>query len=341
MEIEEATTILRNKYGDAIVDKHNPETKIQQHTTNLGLSVEKAKHSIENNVDIGGSELRPVDPGKDELLCDITPEKQWVNFVGRVRELWMPTHENISYVGQVEDQTEAIKFILWDQALDEIEWKTASKSLEHGGVYYFKDVIATKYNDSVELKITRESSIVGLESSFKVPTKTIEGTITAVKNTPISTADCPEEGCQKRLTKVETSSNWECDGHGEPTLIDHSNLQFSIHVKIANSRMSEEVIFPVEHANDLLDSLPNSNVSVNEALDGLSPTDKTKGLDVSELRESLDPLLGVQMVVEIDDRENQTPLVREYSKKTDKASIDDLIVKARELQASTKPSAGT
>ncbi len=84
-------------------------------------------------------------------VADINEGGRWVDLRIKVVQLWDNTHESISQVGLIGDETGNIKFVKWarDALLD----------LEEGHCYHLQSVVSNEWNGKYEVTLTKNTVI--------------------------------------------------------------------------------------------------------------------------------------------------------------------------------------
>ncbi|HWR25664.1 MAG TPA: replication protein A [Methanosarcina sp.] len=93
-------------------------------------------------------------------IAGISESGQWANLKVKVLQLWETTHDSISQVGLLGDETGIIKFT---------EWKNAElPALEQGESYLLRSVVIGEYNDRFQVELNRKSSVEKLNEDVEV-----------------------------------------------------------------------------------------------------------------------------------------------------------------------------
>jgi len=137
---------------DEMVNKFKvPSNEAQRSVTNYFLK----KYSIPKNEFY----TRQAEPQLTKIIS-ITKNGQWANLKAKVIQLWENTHESISQVGLLGDETGIIKFT---------EWKNAElPKLEQGVSYLLKSVVVGEYNDRFQVQLNKNSSVEKLAEDIEV-----------------------------------------------------------------------------------------------------------------------------------------------------------------------------
>nr|2KBN_A Chain A, Conserved protein [Methanosarcina mazei]2KEN_A Chain A, Conserved protein [Methanosarcina mazei] len=93
-------------------------------------------------------------------IVDIVENGQWANLKAKVIQLWENTHESISQVGLLGDETGIIKFTIWKNA--------ELPLLEQGESYLLRSVVVGEYNDRFQVQVNKNSSIEKLSEPIEV-----------------------------------------------------------------------------------------------------------------------------------------------------------------------------
>lgn len=75
----------------------------------------------------------------------------WVNFTGKVVQIWESTHESIAQAGLVGDETGVVKFTIWSN--------TEIEPLELNKTYDFKNAVVKSWNDKAGVTVNKAAAI--------------------------------------------------------------------------------------------------------------------------------------------------------------------------------------
>ena len=84
---------------------------------------------------------------------------------GTVVQLWENSHDSISQVGLIGDDSGTIKFTKWQSA--------ELPDIVEGQNYFFKNVVVNEWNGKFQVNINKTSSIENIEDDIEVGTSTI------------------------------------------------------------------------------------------------------------------------------------------------------------------------
>lgn len=88
---------------------------------------------------------------KYTTIENINKTSKWVNIEAKIIQIWDNTHESISQVGILGDETGIIKFV---------NWKKARKpNLESGEVYRFQNLAVSEFNGLYSVSINKNTKI--------------------------------------------------------------------------------------------------------------------------------------------------------------------------------------
>lgn len=142
---------IESRLDELITKFKVPSNEAQRSVTNYFLK----KYSIPKNEFY----TRQAEPQLTKII-DISENGQWANIKARVVQLWENTHESISQVGLLGDETGIIKFT---------EWKNAElPGLEQGESYLFRSVVVGEYNGKFQVQLNRNTSIEKLDEAIGV-----------------------------------------------------------------------------------------------------------------------------------------------------------------------------
>lgn len=137
---------------DELIKKFKvPSNEAQRSVTNYFLK----KYSIPKNEFY----VRQAEPQLTKVV-DIIENGQWANLKAKVVQLWENTHESISQVGLLGDETGIIKFTIWKNA--------ELPPLEQGESYLFRSVVVGEYNERFQVQFNKNSSIEKLLEPVEV-----------------------------------------------------------------------------------------------------------------------------------------------------------------------------
>jgi replication factor A1 len=137
---------------DELIKKFKvPSNEAQRSVTNYFLK----KYSIPKNEFY----MRQAEPQLTKIV-DISENGQWANLKAKVVQLWENTHESISQVGLLGDETGIIKFT---------EWKNVElPKLEQGKSYLLRSVVVGEYNGRFQVQLNKNSSVETLDEAVGV-----------------------------------------------------------------------------------------------------------------------------------------------------------------------------
>lgn len=121
---------IESKLDELITKFKVPSNEAQRSVTNYFLK----KYSIPKNEFY----IRQAEPQLNKIE-DLSENGKWANLKAKVIQLWENTHDSISQVGLLGDETGIIKFTAWKNA--------ELPELEQGENYLFKSVVIGEYND--------------------------------------------------------------------------------------------------------------------------------------------------------------------------------------------------
>lgn len=142
---------IETRLNELITKFKVPSNEAQRSVTNYFLK----KYSIPKNEFY----MRQAEPQLTKI-ADLSENGQWANLKAKIVQLWENTHESISQVGLLGDETGIIKFT---------EWKNAElPRLEQGESYLFRSVVVGEYNGRFQVQLNRNTSIEKLAEAVDV-----------------------------------------------------------------------------------------------------------------------------------------------------------------------------
>ena len=187
------------------------EERLDKLVNKFKVPMDEAKRSVVNYFlkehDIARSEFyTSQDYGESPLVnvVDITEEEKWVTVKGKIVQLWDNTHESISQVGLIGDESGTIKFTKW--ARDDFP------DVEEGKCYLFSSVVSKEWNDKIEVSLNKNSSIEEIDEDIEVGTSTVNftGAMVDIQSGSGLIKRCPE--CNRALTKGACTEHGKVEG---------------------------------------------------------------------------------------------------------------------------------
>ena len=181
---------------DKMVSKFKvPKEEARRSVVNYFLK----EHSIPKNQFYTGQSESP-----SMKISELNVDGKWVNIKGKVVQLWENTHESISQVGLIGDETGTIKFTKWGSA--------EFPEVVEGQNYYFKNVVVNEWNGKFQLNMNKSSSVEQLDEDITVGTSTITftGALVDIQSGSGLIKRCPQ--CNRALTKGACMEHGKVDG---------------------------------------------------------------------------------------------------------------------------------
>ncbi|MDP2217346.1 MAG: replication factor A [Methanolobus sp.] len=181
---------------DKMVSKFKvPKEEARRSVVNYFLK----EHNIPKNQFYAGQSESPL-----MKISELNVDGKWVNIKGKVVQLWENTHESISQVGLIGDETGTIKFTKWGSA--------EFPEVVEGQTYYFKNVVVNEWNGKFQLNMNKSSSVEQLDEDITVGTSTITfiGALVDIQSGSGLIKRCPQ--CNRALTKGACMEHGKVDG---------------------------------------------------------------------------------------------------------------------------------
>lgn len=147
------------------VPKEDIESRLEELITKFKVPSNEAQRSVTNyflkKYSIPKNEfyMRQAEPQLTKVV-DLLENGQWANLKAKIVQLWENTHESISQVGLLGDETGIIKFT---------EWKNAElPKLEQGESYLFRSIVVGEYNGRFQVQLNKNTSIEKLAETVEV-----------------------------------------------------------------------------------------------------------------------------------------------------------------------------
>ena len=142
---------IESRLDELITKFKVPSSEAQRSVTNSFLK----KYSIPKNEFYA----RQAEPQLTKIV-DISEKGQWANLKVKAIQLWENTHESISQVGLLGDETGIIKFTKWQS--------TGLPDLKQGESYLLRNIVIDEYNSRFSVKLNRTSSVEKLAEEVEV-----------------------------------------------------------------------------------------------------------------------------------------------------------------------------
>lgn len=185
------------------------EERLDKMITKFKVPKEEARRSVVNyflkSYNINRGEFYTGQTESPTLnISDVAEDGKWVNVRGKIVQLWDNSHESISQVGLIGDETGTIKFTVWQSA--------AAVAVEEGKSYIFRNIVVNEWNGKFQLNVNKSSSIESLEEDIEVGTTTVEfkGAMVDIQSGSGLIKRCPE--CNRALTKGACMEHGKVDG---------------------------------------------------------------------------------------------------------------------------------
>ncbi|WP_321430417.1 replication factor A [uncultured Methanolobus sp.] len=169
---------------------------------------EEARRSVVNyflkSYDIKRNEFYTGQTESPLINVSDVDDGKWANIRGKIVQLWDNTHESISQVGLIGDETGTIKFTIWESA--------GVSTVEEGKSYLLKNVVVNEWNGKFQINVNKSSSIDSLDEDIEVGNATVEfkGAMVDIQSGSGLIKRCPE--CNRALTKGACMEHGKVDG---------------------------------------------------------------------------------------------------------------------------------
>jgi replication factor A1 len=169
---------------------------------------EEARRSVVNyflkSYDIKRNEFYTGQTESPLINISDVDDGKWANIRGKIVQLWDNTHESISQVGLIGDETGTIKFTIWESA--------GVSTVEEGKSYLLKNVVVNEWNGKFQINVNKSSSIDSLDEDIEVGNATVEfkGAMVDIQSGSGLIKRCPE--CNRALTKGACMEHGKVDG---------------------------------------------------------------------------------------------------------------------------------
>ncbi|HJH32408.1 MAG TPA: replication protein A [Methanosarcinaceae archaeon] len=190
--MKETAKQIKDKFFELGVDIPigDIEERLDKLVTKFKVPMDEARRSVinyflkEHNMDrsdyfAGQGEQQPQGESPQMNTADILEADRWVSLRGKIVQLWDNTHESISQVGLIGDETGTIKFTKWQNA--------ELPDVEEGKCYQFMNVMSKEWNGRINIDLNKNSSIEDLDEDIDID---VQGPST--ESPQVNTADITE-----------------------------------------------------------------------------------------------------------------------------------------------------
>lgn len=180
-DVEEGKSYLLK---NVVVQEWNGKFQINLNRTS---SIEEIDEDINVSVPAINTESLQVN------ISDISEDGKWITVRGKIAQLWDNSHESISQVGLIGDETGTIKFTKWENS--------ELPDVEEGKSYLLKNVVAREWDGRFQINLNRTSLIEEISEDIEIGTSNIifTGAMVDIQSGSGLIKRCPE--CNRALTK--------------------------------------------------------------------------------------------------------------------------------------------
>jgi replication factor A1 len=184
------------------------EERLDKMINKFKVPKEEARRSVVNyflkSYDIKRNEFYTGQSESPLINISDVDDGKWANIRGKIVQLWDNTHESISQVGLIGDETGTIKFTIWESA--------GVSTVEEGKSYLLKNVVVNEWNGKFQINVNKSSSIDSLDEDIEVGNATVEfkGAMVDIQSGSGLIKRCPE--CNRALTKGACMEHGKVDG---------------------------------------------------------------------------------------------------------------------------------
>jgi replication factor A1 len=165
--MKQTAELIRERFLKLGVDvpMEDIEKRLDEMITKFKVPTNEAQRSVTNfllrKYSIPKNEFytRQAEPQLSKIIA-LSENGKWANLKAKVIQIWENTHESISQVGLLGDETGIIKFTVWKNA--------ELPELKEGESHLFKSVVIGEYNGRYQVQFNRNSSVERLAEDIKV-----------------------------------------------------------------------------------------------------------------------------------------------------------------------------
>jgi len=159
------------------------------------------ENDLDRNAFFGGQSTTPDSRSTPDVkLNGIDEGGKWVNIKAKVLQLWDSSHESVSQVGIIGDETATIKFIKWSRDM--------IPDVEEGKSYYFKNVVSNEWNGRFEITLNKNTLVEEIDEDIEVISSPMAGAGDGQPAPMINVADIAEDGKWVSI-RAKVSQLWD------------------------------------------------------------------------------------------------------------------------------------
>lgn len=239
-----AATLVETYDDQADLNVEQVESQIQNLVDEYMLPVDEATRSVENTIcDEAGIERNSgvAANASDDSAYDnfdptpveeITEEGEWNDLAVEVVQLWSPNSDSMAQVGLLGDETDKIKFTIWENT-------EGIPTLEEGQTYHIQNVVTDEYEGRYSVKFTKNSQVtVAEDEEIEIESSETahEGAIVSINTGSGLIKRCPDDDCTRVI------QNGRCAEHGPV----EGEFDLRIKAVIDNGETAQDVVFDQE-----------------------------------------------------------------------------------------------
>ena len=239
-----AASIVEQFDGHVDLEQEAVERDLEEYT-NKKVPLEEAERSVRNDLqdehDISWAALNGEEsPTEDNApntefdptnIENISEEGEWHDLSADVIELWDPSHPDMAQVGLLGDNTDIIKFVVW-----EVDGTVPVDRLEEGASYEISSVVTDEYDGRYSVKLNSSTTVTEVDGDV-----TVDGVLVDIKSGSGLIKRCPDDDC----TRVLQDGRCPIHGAGEGT------FDMRIKAVVDDGAVARNVVFDQEMTEDL------------------------------------------------------------------------------------------
>lgn len=291
-----AATLVETYDDQADLNVEQVESQIQNLVDEYMIPVDEATRSVENAIcdeaDIDRSAKPTTDSSNDSDYDSFNPtpveeideEGEWNDLAVEVVQLWTPNSDKMAQVGLLGDETDKIKFTIWENT-------EGIPTLEEGQTYHIQNVVSDEYNGRHSVKFTKNSQVTVAEDE-EIETESNEtaheGAIVSIKTGSGLIKRCPDDDCTRVI------QNGRCAEHGPV----EGEFDLRIKAVIDNGATTQDVVFDQEATEEAAGiELEEAKNMAMDALDTTVVADEISDEVLGKYVEIKGPIFGQYLLV--------------------------------------------
>lgn len=220
-------------------------SELEHYVNTYFLPPQDAKNKLRDEYNLYESEIVPLDEITERVEAAGADDDIWADVEIEYVQDWAPYSDAVAQTGLITDNSGALKFISFGDAV-----------LEEGKTYKITNLVADEYDGDISMKLTTASTVTEIDKD--ISTTSIDGTVTAVQAGSGLIKRCSHEECSRVLYEGN------CSEHGQVT----GEHDLRVKAYVGTGEEAVEAIFDAAQTAELTGiSLEAARTMAQDALD--------------------------------------------------------------------------